>query len=109
MQTRLRRQQKVLNEQIDIESRKVLPTDLRNQGRADTASDNAFYTHHMSLLERLKEQYAEVNKAIKRIEDHTYGICTNCGNAIMSERLEALPYTALCINCQRKADGKFDR
>ena len=37
----------------------------------------------------------------KRIEDGTYGICTNCGRPISEERLEALPWAELCIDCAR--------
>jgi DnaK suppressor protein len=50
----------------------------------------------------LEDQLAEVNKALERIEEGTYGICTNCGKNILPERLEALPYAELCIDCQRQ-------
>ncbi|MGI9556341.1 MAG: TraR/DksA family transcriptional regulator [Solirubrobacterales bacterium] len=39
----------------------------------------------------------EVDAALKRIDDGTYGVCTNCGKAIQRERLEALPYASTCI------------
>jgi RNA polymerase-binding transcription factor len=54
-------------------------------------------------LEQLEEQLADVDKALERMEEGTYGICTNCGKAILPERLEALPYAELCIDCQRAA------
>ena len=40
----------------------------------------------------------------KRIEDGTYGTCENCGQAIDVERLEAMPWATLCIDCKRKAE-----
>ena len=44
---------------------------------------------------------ASIDDALKRIEDGTYGICTNCGRPISEERLEALPWAELCIDCAR--------
>ena len=39
----------------------------------------------------------EVDAALKRLDDGTYGACTNCGTTIRRERLEALPYASNCI------------
>ena len=102
MRKRLRKQQKVLNEQIEVESKKVKPSLMANPDRADLAYDYAYRARRLSLLEQLEDRLAEVEKAIKRIDDRTYGICTNCGKMILPERLEALPYAQLCIDCQRK-------
>lgn len=45
-----------------------------------------------------------VNAALQRIEDGTYGECLNCGKEIGLKRLEAVPWTHLCIDCQQKAE-----
>jgi DnaK suppressor protein len=42
-----------------------------------------------------------IDTALQRIEDGTYGTCTNCGKSISPERLEALPWTTLCIDCAK--------
>ena len=42
---------------------------------------------------------SEVNKALQRLHDGSYGLCGVCGSAIASERLEALPEATRCINC----------
>jgi len=68
---------------------------------ADNASDYAYRARQESRLNQMDEQLTEVNRALKRIEDGTYGICTQCGKVITTERLEALPYAELCIDCQR--------
>jgi RNA polymerase-binding protein DksA len=53
-------------------------------------------------LEDNEEQLlARIDAALRRIEDGTYGICTNCGRPIPEERLEALPWAELCIDCAR--------
>jgi DnaK suppressor protein len=102
MEKRLRKEQKVLNEQIEVESKKVKPSLMANPDRADLAYDYAYRARRMSLLDQLEDRLAEVKKALKRIDEGTYGICTNCGKTILPERLEALPYAELCIDCQRK-------
>jgi RNA polymerase-binding protein DksA len=47
---------------------------------------------------------AAIDRALARIEQGTYGICQNCGNPIAEERLEALPYAELCIDCKRRSE-----
>jgi DnaK suppressor protein len=41
-----------------------------------------------------------ISEALARIEDKSYGTCANCENAIQPKRLEAVPWTRLCIQCQ---------
>ena len=102
MQNRLRKQQKVLSERIEVESKKAKPSHLANPDRADLAYDYAYRARRLSLLDQLEDRLGEVKKALKRIDEGMYGICTNCGKTILPERLEALPYAELCIECQRK-------
>jgi RNA polymerase-binding protein DksA len=59
----------------------------------DTLGDNA------------EQVLSEIDGALKRIEDGTYGTCTNCGREIPEQRLEANPWASLCIDCKRKAEG----
>jgi DnaK suppressor protein len=41
-----------------------------------------------------------IQEALDRIEDKSYGDCVHCENAILPKRLEAVPWTRLCIQCQ---------
>jgi RNA polymerase-binding protein DksA len=52
-----------------------------------------------------KGALAEVDAALQRIEDGTYGICEGCGKPIGAERLSAIPWTRLCIDDQRRVTG----
>jgi RNA polymerase-binding protein DksA len=45
-----------------------------------------------------------IDAALGRIEDGTYGTCSNCGQPIGEERLEALPWTTQCIDCKRREE-----
>lgn len=51
-----------------------------------------------------------VREALDRIDDKSYGICANCGGLIKPKRLEAVPWTRLCIRCQNLLErGLLDR
>jgi RNA polymerase-binding protein DksA len=73
---------------------------------ADMASDD--YERDFSLGRATDEQKMLylIDEAIKRVEDGTYGDCLQCGKAISKRRLEALPYSELCIECQKANEGK---
>ena len=73
---------------------------------ADMASDN--YEREFSLGRASDEQdllYA-IDEALKRIGDGTYGSCPQCGKQISKKRLDALPHTEMCIDCQTKNESK---
>lgn len=44
---------------------------------------------------------ADVERAIEKLAEQTYGVCDRCGESIPEERLEAIPWAALCIRCAR--------
>nr|WP_237688007.1 TraR/DksA C4-type zinc finger protein [Sneathiella sedimenti] len=48
-----------------------------------------------------------IKAALERIEAGNYESCSSCGEQINEARLEALPYTTLCISCARKRSGKI--
>lgn len=73
---------------------------------ADTATETYDRELDYSLEENSEHVLTEINAALKRIEDGTYGQCTNCGRQIPEERLEARPYATLCIECQRHREGR---
>jgi DnaK suppressor protein len=54
-----------------------------------------------SLEESSEELLREIDDALQRINKGTYGICENRGEQISPERLEAVPWTRLCIDCKR--------
>jgi DnaK suppressor protein len=52
-------------------------------------------------LRYMKRNLKQVEAALKRIQEKTYGICVRCGKHINPERLEAMPYATLCVNCKK--------
>ena len=73
---------------------------------ADTATDTYDRELDYTLEENSEHVLADIDAALKRIEDGTYGICTNRGEQIPQERLEARPWATLCIDCQRELERR---
>jgi RNA polymerase-binding protein DksA len=59
-----------------------------------------------TLTENSEQVLSEIDDALKRVEDGTYGTCTVCGREIGEERLEAYPWASLCIDDARKAETR---
>jgi YteA family regulatory protein len=73
---------------------------------ADVATETYDRELDYTLEENAEHVLADIDAALKRIDDGTYGICTNCGRPIPEERLEARPYATLCIGCQRERERR---
>jgi DnaK suppressor protein len=56
----------------------------------------------INIIATEREMIVQIQEALHRIDDGTFGRCTDCGQAIAPERLEAIPYAARCIRCASK-------
>jgi RNA polymerase-binding transcription factor DksA len=54
----------------------------------------------LALSAQASAAVEEIDLAVQKIHDGTYGVCEQCGSAIPKERLRALPYAALCVQCK---------
>jgi len=54
----------------------------------------------LALSAQARAAIDEIDRAVDKIHEGTYGRCENCGTAIPKERLKALPYAALCVKCK---------
>jgi DnaK suppressor protein len=75
-----------------------------DQHMADTATETVDREIDYTLEETDGRLLAAIDTALARIEDGTYGTCVNCGAQIAPERLEAMPWATLCIDCKRKEE-----
>lgn len=77
---------------------------------AEIATELFDAEHNAALKESEEFTVREIDDALNRIKDGTYGICENCGRQIDSERLEALPYARSCIDCEtvREHEKRLD-
>jgi RNA polymerase-binding protein DksA len=72
----------------------------------DVASDTLNREIDYSLGDNAEQVLGEIDAALKRIEDGSYGTCGECGKEIPAERLEAIPWTALCIEDARAQEQR---
>lgn len=72
---------------------------------ADVGTENYDQEFTLGLIENEQTTLEQINQALSRIEAKTFGRCEECGEAIAKPRLQALPYTAHCIQCARKLEG----
>ena len=56
------------------------------------------------LGDRERKKVREIDNALLKIKDGTYGICDECGEPISKKRLKIIPYSNLCINCQSRVE-----
>ena len=83
------------NDTLKAHSRTTsIPTDME-----ELASDNADQELTASLLGNDKDTLDQIEAAIGRIEDGSYGRCEQCGEQIPKTRLDAIPYAAECERC----------
>jgi DnaK suppressor protein len=75
-----------------------------DQHPADNATDLADQDRENALLEAADSQRRQIKAALQRIEDGTYGTCTDCGTTISEARLAVRPEAARCVECQSKAE-----
>lgn len=73
--------------------------------KADVASEVYDHEIALDLLEHEEKARAEIAQALERIEKGTFGVCEGCGRAIAAARLDAIPFTRYCIDCERKAEA----
>ena len=71
---------------------------------ADDASEVFARERNMALRDNSEDLLAQIDAALERIEQGTYGVCARCGQPIDPERLEARPYAAYCITCQAEIE-----
>jgi DnaK suppressor protein len=73
---------------------------------ADVATDMYDREFNLGLASNDRELLGKVDKALKRIEDDTFGHCVSCNKVIPDARLEAIPYVETCVQCQEKLESK---
>lgn len=72
---------------------------------ADRASSSYTKEFMFSKSDSDRQLLQTVVDALDRIEEGSYGECENCGESVERKRLEAVPWAALCLNCQEQAEN----
>lgn len=71
---------------------------------ADVGSESFEQEFTISLVESGQVTLEEIDAALARIREGTFGSCEECGRGIPKQRLKAIPYTPYCVECARKLE-----
>jgi RNA polymerase-binding transcription factor DksA len=74
--------------------------------QADAGAKTFEREHEYSLAQNSRDLLEQSVHALERIDDGTYGVCENCGNAIGKLRLQAFPRATLCLSCKAKQERR---
>lgn len=97
---------------------KHISEDTLHKSQKEAAGDISGYTYHMAdvatdtydrefslgLASNERKLLYELDDALKKIEEGTFGICEDCKCFITKTRLKAVPYARLCVKCQEKRE-----
>lgn len=103
-----------------LEEIKHLSEGILKKSQKDAAGDISGYTFHMAdvatdtydrefslgLASNERNFLYELDDAMKKIHEGTFGICEDCKSLIPKTRLKAIPYARLCIRCQEKREKR---
>ena len=112
LRSRLEMEQKRLAEELAQFEANIRPADERREGspfgkREEEATESFELEKRLALVKRTRDLLAEVEHALHKFDQGTYGLCDDCGQPIDPARLEALPQASLCLSCKAKnAKGK---
>ena len=68
----------------------------------DSVSEERTRELDLILTDREKRKLAQIDDALDRLEENTYGLCEECGIKIPKARLKVLPFARYCVECQEK-------
>ena len=74
---------------------------------ADIGSDNFEQEFTLSLMQSEGGTLEQIEVALERIEDGTYGQCEECGGRIPKQRLTAVPYATMCVKCASESEQGY--
>lgn len=88
---------------------RALPASVEVNSRQGDMADQASGTNEVEIQLKLKQTDAKILQAIEealyRLEKGVFGICRDCGDPIAAPRLEAIPWTRVCISCKEKQNA----
>jgi RNA polymerase-binding protein DksA len=90
---------------MEAEALKAADQDFSVDHMADHGSDNFEQDFTLSLVESERRELFEIDQALGRLREGTYGICEGTGESIGRPRLEAIPYTRYSIEYQRRLEA----
>jgi RNA polymerase-binding transcription factor len=104
--TRLRAAIETVNHEVSLEEETGDLSIGRDDHIADSATETFMRELDGGLEENAEHLLEEIEGALRRLDEGTYGTCDACGRPIPEERLEAVPWAKLCIDDKRVQEGR---
>jgi RNA polymerase-binding protein DksA len=80
--------------------------DGAGQDQADVGATSFERDHELTVLSSERDKLAQIDRALARIDDGSYGVCESCGNPIGKMRLMAFPRATLCMTCKQREERR---
>ena len=80
--------------------------DGAGQDQADMGATSFERDHELTVLNNERDKLAQIERALARIDDGSYGVCESCGNPIGKMRLMAFPRATLCMTCKQREERR---
>ena len=80
--------------------------DGAGQDQADMGATSFERDHELTVLNSERDKLAQIERALARIDDGTYGVCESCGKPIGKMRLMAFPRATLCMTCKQREERR---
>ena len=116
LRSRLESEQKRLADELEQLRIAAYPSEERREGspfgkREEEATESLELERRLALERQIRELLSDVEDALVKFAEGTYGNCESCGQPMNPERLEALPQAKLCVACKelqaKNAKGRF--
>ncbi|TRZ96381.1 hypothetical protein D4R78_00095 [bacterium] len=127
MKKKLNKKELALFKKLILEKKELVLDDIKHisddtlkKSQKEASGDISGYTYHMadiatdtydrefslSLASNDRQSLYELDDALKKIEEGTFGICEDCKVLISRTRLKVIPYARLCLKCQEKKEKR---
>jgi DnaK suppressor protein len=98
---RLEARRAVLLSRLQVKQTQAAYKEVENADRSDLAQEYFDRDRNTALMAQMEETLEDIEAALFRLDEDTYGRCISCGGKISTSRLEALPHARLCIQCKK--------
>ena len=105
LRSQLENEHKRIMEELNQLEASIRPVEERREGspfgkREEEATESFELEKRLALEKRVRDNLADVERALHKFEEGSYGLCDSCGQPIAPARLEALPQASLCVTCK---------
>ncbi len=107
-QVMLREEWKTVLQRLAQETKSLSTYPDSNPDILDDSVKMMTQDHRIEMIYYLQSKQNQIEEALKKIENGTYGICSHCGEDIELERLEVKPYAQFCMRCKTELERKKD-